>query len=173
MIGFIIYAIIGLCLGLGGLVLRKGWGGPRVYDGSGRWGCDPPEQLFWLTVGWAIVIPSLIMLITVSVLWPVNYFSSLNAVQGMRAFRNSQPAYVAAIAAAEEVQIKGAKAGIVDLAYQQQALAYTDLVSQYRDNIRWYNETLQQTEALNDNPFVGWMRVGTGDLEPITGDLER
>lgn len=171
MLGLIAYIIIALCVALGGLILKAGWGGPEESRG-GHWIRIPPQNQLLLVVGWAIIYPSLAFALALSVLWPCNYFSSLNAVQELRAFRNTQATYIAAIQAAEKVHIAGAEAGLVDLAHQEQSQAYTDLVRQYRDKIDWYNNNLQQTKALNENPVIGWMRVGIGDLEPITGGLE-
>lgn len=107
--------------------------------------------------------------------WPVNYFGSLGDVNDMRALRNSRPAIVRAIQQARDVTIAGANldAGeLVDLTYQQQANAYTALVTDCRAKVEKYNLDYQHVVSFKALPVFGPMRVGMpDDLKPLTGDF--
>ncbi len=128
---------------------------------------DKSNNLFLGIPGFVVTCLGFIAAIVIGILWAVNYFSSLDAINDMQAFLDTRPAYEQAIAQAEGVEIKGADTGFVDIAYEAQAKAYTNLVVDYRNKIEWYNETLRQTRALNGT-FLGIFRVDVpDDLKPI------
>lgn len=148
--------------------------GGIVLVGMGLGTDTSNEKPMYLIPGWILLIGTLTCMLVLSILWPVQYFTSLQAVNDMQAFHDSRATITGAIEKAQAVEIKGAGSvdTLVDLTYQQQSRSYTDLVADCRDRVAHYNVTYRETKALKEVPFFGRMRVSVPDsLQPITGDF--
>jgi len=163
---FLIISIILAAIVAGAALVWRGWG----KDSCGR-----GENHALLVPGYSLIGLAGTTLFILAMLWPIQYFTSLSAVNEMRAFQDSRATIIGAIEKAKDVEIAGAGSvdgSLVDLTYQQQSRSYTDLVANCRDRVAEYNENYRLTTALKEVPFFGQMRVGVpDDLQPITGDF--
>jgi hypothetical protein len=179
----LLLVILGLVLLLGGSIGLISWAGSDEsfgrtaviendrfveyrYVGAVKWfkWMQAPLVAFGL-IG---LIASVVALPALCIAWPVNYFTSMEAVQGLRGFRETVPVYQETIENARTAMLEGSVRGDIDLAYNQQVTAYIDAMRDYQAQVDWYNRELSRNRRLAETPIVGWMRVGVGDLEPIT-----
>ncbi len=110
-------------------------------------------------IGWLLAIAgalSLFAWLTLSIVLSVKSFEMARELEAF--YYDTQSAYEYTISATEEVVIDPSKTrgdAITDFSYQEQGLAVSERIREFRNKIAWYNEELRKLQGRN-----GWFILG-------------
>lgn len=100
------------------------------------------------------------------------YFNSFARARELEAFyHDTRSAYEYTISATEEVVIDPSRTrgdAITDFSYQEQGLAVSERIREFRNKIMWYNEELRKLQGRNEWFILGALyEDAPEDLKPI------
>lgn len=108
-------------------------------------------------------------------IWLVVYVDSYSEIGSMEAFyHDTLDAYEYTVEATGEIEIVGATAGLIDIAYQGQGNVTSERLRELRNKVSWYNRQYWFYQRYNDtffgDPFLADL---PDDLRPIHLGVER
>lgn len=128
------------------------------------------DAFSWLS-GFVMVI-GLVAMLVFGIMWGSTYYSSYNRIQSLAAFQNeTMSAYEYTIDRTESVVIDTSQTrggSFTDFSYQQQGMAVSERIKEFRDMVHGYNREVYKLRGNNRLPVIGAMYYNVpDDLKPI------